>query len=141
MVVTVVDDENPIITPATDIHTSTSHDSRGNCSTTYKVPALVFTDNCPNAVLTWEMTGVTVDSGAGQISTYYPAFNKGVTTIDYTVTDEAGNISTDQITVTVVDDEEPANQGICGDILTVYLDNTGHVEMDTVAAVNCRSKR
>jgi hypothetical protein len=109
MTVTVTDNENPTVTASTDIVTTTSFDSTGNCTVSRAVPNAVNTDNCIVTKLTWVMTGVTTGNslvtGINQVGT--KVFNIGVTTITYTVTDGSGNTSNDFMTVTVTDDENP----------------------------------
>ena len=134
MEVEVLDDEFPIITPSHDQSIGTSHDIDSDCKAAYNVPFLPFTDNCPDAVLTWEMEGATTGFGKGQIGYYSQGFNLGQTHIYYTVTDESGNESYDDFWLTVTDDEKPRDMGICGSTLDVYLDGNGAVEVDTVSA-------
>ncbi len=100
--VTVEDRENPIVTAATD---QTSGTDEGTCTATIAIPDATFTDNCTGAQLRWAMKGATTGNGQGQVGTY--TFNQGETTITYTATDAAGNSSTDQLLVTVTDDEAP----------------------------------
>jgi hypothetical protein len=75
-----------------------------------------FGDNCPGSTISYTLSGATVAlSTSGQVGTY--TFNKGVTTIDYLVTDAAGLTVTGSKTVTVTDNEKPvltpaANQNI-----------------------------
>ena len=134
MYVEVLDDEFPIITLSHDQSIGTSHDIDSDCKAAYNVPFLPFTDNCPDAVLTWEMEGATTGSGKGQVGYYSQGFNLGQTHIYYTVTDESGNESYDDFWLTVTDDEKPRDMGICNSTLDVYLDGNGAVEVDTVSA-------
>jgi len=93
--VTVVDDEDPVITCPADITTGVD---AGNCTAvvTYTIPS--GTDNCPGATTTQtDATGLS--SG--------DAFPVGTTTLEYTVTDAAGNTAVCSFDVTVTDDEDP----------------------------------
>lgn len=88
--------------------------------------AAVYSDPNDNvASLTWVMTGATVASspstGINNISRY--TFNRGLTTVTYTVTDALGLSASCSFTVSVVDNTRPT--ALCQDI-TVTLDiNTG----------------
>jgi hypothetical protein len=61
-------------------------------------------DNCPVTV-TYEITGATTGSGTGDASG--TVFNKGISTVTYTITDESGNSSLCFFDVTVKDKEAP----------------------------------
>ncbi len=106
-VVTVVDDQTPVITCAADV--SVNSDA-GLCGAivTFVEPTVV--DNC----------SVTVAQTAGLASG--SEFPVGVSTVEYTVTDAGGNIVVCDFTITV-EDNEPA-VAVCQDI-TVELDATG----------------
>ena len=62
------------------------------------------TDNCINIVLEVELTGATVYSGNTLNGI---VFNPGLTQVVWTVTDDAGNSSSCEYTVTVKDEEAP----------------------------------
>ncbi len=69
-------------------------------------PSILF-DDCTateDIVLTYTVTGATTASGNGNAHITY---NKGVSTVMYTATDETGNTSTCEYTVTVVDTNGP----------------------------------
>ncbi|MHB1148527.1 MAG: LamG-like jellyroll fold domain-containing protein, partial [Lutibacter sp.] len=108
--VTVTDNENPTVTAASDVVTTTSADSPGNCTVSRAIPDATNADNCSVTKLTWALTGVTSGNspatGINQVGT--KIFNIGVTTITYIVTDGNGRTSTDSMTVTVTDDENPS---------------------------------
>ncbi|WPR71172.1 LamG-like jellyroll fold domain-containing protein [Flavobacterium sp. NG2] len=79
----------------------------GVCTASVVVTNAIFNDNCPGATMTYTLTGATTKSvTGGQVGTY--TFNKGVTTINYTVTDAVGNITTGAKTITVIDNELPS---------------------------------
>lgn len=68
----------------------------------------IYNDNCPNPILSYTTTGATTLSGAGQISGQ--TFNSGFTTVQYTVTDNAGATKACTFVVRV-------NPCVSGDIL------------------------
>ncbi len=88
--------------------------------------AAMYSDPNDNVVtLTWVMTGATTASspsdGINNLTSY--TFNRGLTTVTYTVTDALGLSASCSFTVSVVDNTRPT--AICQDI-TVTLDiNTG----------------
>jgi gliding motility-associated-like protein len=88
--------------------------------------AAMYSDPNDNVVsLTWVMTGATTASspstGINNLTSY--TFNRGLTTVTYTVTDAFGLSASCSFTVSVVDNTRPT--AICQDI-TVTLDiNTG----------------
>ena len=132
MTVTVTDDENPTVTASSDIVSATSFDSAGNCTTDINVPVALTGDNCSIATLTWAMTGATTDSspaaGINQVGVH--SFNIGLTTITYTITDGSGNISTDQMTVTVTDDENPTVTAAADIVSATSFDSAGNCTTD-----------
>ena len=69
-------------------------------------------------LLTWEMTGATVDNsestGINQINEY--EFNEGITIITYTAENQSGNITSCSFTVTIADNQVPRLEAIPGDI-------------------------
>ncbi len=123
--ITITDDIAPDITTSEDVMESTEDDA---CTASVTIEYAVFSDNCDGSTLSWEMTGATVDDGDGQVGTY--TFNKGVTTIKYTVTDAAGNIKTDETEVTVEDNQKP----------TVTCDNPIPVNADEDACTYASSQ-
>ncbi|WP_156877258.1 LamG-like jellyroll fold domain-containing protein [Salinimicrobium terrae] len=100
--VTVTDEEDPKITLGNDIFDTTDP---GQCTASIAIPDAVFSDNCSGEVLSWSLSGVTTGSGSGQVGT--KTFNRGITTITYTVTDETGNFMEAIQKVTVNDNEAP----------------------------------
>ena len=71
-----------------------------------------YSDNCSVTSVTWQLSGATV---AGPVAGSLPAntaFNKGVTTVTYTVADASGNNAVCNFTVNVVDNTPPVWTGI-----------------------------
>jgi hypothetical protein len=99
-----------------------------------KVPATLFdpsySDTCwplDSLTLSWTMTGATTGSGFGTVTNM--AFNVGVTTVTYIVSDPDGNKDSCDFIVTIVD-VTPPNIGIAGcDNITDITDasNCTHV--------------
>ncbi|MBP6976731.1 MAG: HYR domain-containing protein [Lentimicrobiaceae bacterium] len=87
-----------------------------------EVPAIdiedpVYSDNCPDPLLTWIKTGATNGSGTGLVDT--TQFNVGVTYVTYIVTDSTGN--DDSCTfVVIVNDELPPTEFTCPGDTTVF---------------------
>lgn len=106
-IVAAPDNANPTITAPSDINQVADN---GVCTAAVSVPNPTYSDNCSVASLLWEMTGATVDNSAGSginsVGTY--TFNKGTTTITWTVTDAAGNSAQASMNVTVTDDQNPS---------------------------------
>jgi gliding motility-associated-like protein/uncharacterized repeat protein (TIGR01451 family) len=102
--------------------------SQSTCDALITGTEAVFSDPNDNVDrLTWTMTGATVATspatGINQLTSH--TFNRGVTTVTYTVTDALGLSASCSFTVTVNDNTPPV--AICRDI-DVYLDlNTGVV--------------
>jgi hypothetical protein len=105
MTVTVTDDENPTVSADGDVTANTSDDDTGDCDVEIAINDATFGDNCTGSTLAWAFSGATTGSGSGQVVA--ATFNKGVTTITYTVTDAASLTATATMTVTVTDDESP----------------------------------
>lgn len=104
--VTVSDNQNPTITCPANITTNTA---AGVCTASVVTPNPTTGDNCGVTTLTWAMTGATTGTspatGINNVGTF--TFNRGVTTITYTVKDAAGNTTTCSFTVTVNDNQNP----------------------------------
>lgn len=102
--ITVIDAEDPIIAGPFDYY---KQNDIGLCSATIATMDPVLSDNCGSSalVLTWTMTGATIDNGTGPIGTY--TFNLGTTHVVYTVTDASGNTDTWSFDVHVFDFEAP----------------------------------
>jgi autotransporter-associated beta strand protein len=91
--VTVIDDVKPTVTiPSAQFFCYSIAGS-------YTVPSLIATDNCGIASVSYSVSGATIRSGNGSDAS--GAFNVGVSTITWTVTDVHGNISTANTVVTV----------------------------------------
>ncbi|MDZ4824680.1 MAG: HYR domain-containing protein [Flavobacteriales bacterium] len=95
MTVTVVDDENPTITCPANI---TVNNDANSCDAMVTVPAITVFDNCGIATIVNDYTGT--DNATA-------VYSVGTTTVNWTVTDVHGNVSTCSMTVTVVDPELP----------------------------------
>ncbi len=101
-------------------------------ATNVALTAPVYTNNCPMTVRTWTMTGVTTDSSPVtgiQLLTAHD-FNIGITNINYTITDGAGNILNCTFRVTVLPNPPPVitcpttilrnvDPGLCSAAVTV----------------------
>ena len=89
------------------------------------VPHPTYDDNCPDPVLTWEMTGVTTGSSTNTTGeSFVPSpsrFNVGVTFITYTVTDDHGNTVSCTFTVTILAKPE----------ITCHIDISGNTDTGT----------
>lgn len=139
--ITVVDNQVPQVLNAggnKNVHTDLNH-----CfATVTNIDPVYIHDNCPSYVLTYTMTGATTASGPLLANGNSFQFNKGVTTVVYTITDASGNTSsTPPFTVTVTDIQNPtvtcppnvvvnADAGVCyatNVILgnAIYSDNCG----------------
>ncbi|PKO95043.1 MAG: hypothetical protein CVU14_12880, partial [Bacteroidetes bacterium HGW-Bacteroidetes-9] len=84
--------------------------------------APVYSDNCTaiaNISVSWIMTAPTAGSGTGIIPSPFQ-FNVGVTTVTYTATDECGNTTDCQFTVTVTENDIP--EITCSPDVTVDAD-------------------
>jgi gliding motility-associated-like protein len=104
--ITIIDAQLPTVTCPSNISAGTD---AGQCTASVLSPAPVTSDNCAVTKLTWTTTGATTLSspltGINTIGTQ--TFNKGITTVNYVVTDAAGNSSSCSYTVTVNDTENP----------------------------------
>jgi hypothetical protein len=112
--VTIIDVTPPVIdlTKCVDVSDVAAPN---NCS---KIPADLedpdYSDTCwdkADLILSWEMTGATTGTGIGTVTNM--AFNVGVTTVVYTVTDPDNNSASCSFTVTIKD-VTPPNIGIAG---------------------------
>ncbi|MBV5349486.1 HYR domain-containing protein, partial [bacterium] len=104
--VVVTDNEVPSITCPVGVNVGVDS---GTCSRTFIPSSPVYSDNCSVASLTWTMTGATSGSSATTGINLIPStsFNKGTTTVTYTVKDGAGLTNTCQFLVTVTDNILP----------------------------------
>ena len=104
-ILTVVDDDAPTVS-------CVGNQSRGTDATacSYTTVGTEFNptasnDNCGITATTYALSGVTSGSGSNTLAGV--AFNKGVTTVIWQVTDAAGNTGTCSFTVTVIDNDAP----------------------------------
>lgn len=113
--VTVNDTQNPTITCPASIQANTDP---GICAASVVTPNPTIADNCAATVLTWTLSGATTGTSAitGINFVGTRSFNKGVTTVNYTIKDAAGNTATCSFTVTVRDLENPV--AVCSSNIT-----------------------
>jgi hypothetical protein len=91
-VVTVKDNTAPVITAVPSQTFCTN-------GTTYTIPVLTAVDNCSAVITSYTITGATTRSGSTNNAS--GVFNAGVSTINWTVKDAGGNISTSSTSVTI----------------------------------------
>ncbi len=115
-VVTVTDSQQPVLTAPT---------AQFFCyaGSAYTLPVLVATDNCAVASITYTISGATQRSGSGADAS--GAFNPGVSTINWTVTDAHGNTSTAETVVTI-------NSQLSSSIPDVYALNSSTDDKNTI---------
>ncbi len=129
--ITVLDVTPPTLTGCSTDRTLSGVLSGEDCGAMAS-PALAipsFGDNCPDVVISYELSGATV---TGEIAGFVPGstvFLEGVTTVTYIVTDAVGNTVTCSFTVTV------NCLSIAGRIIWEHDDVTG-VNNTTVNAAN-----
>lgn len=117
-VITIEDNEAPIIACPADI---TANTSAGDCFATVSFTMPYTQDNCGIDTVVQTM-------GAPSGS----QFPVGITTIEFTATDVNGNVSTCSFTITVIDNEAPV--AVCQNI-TIQLDEFGDASI-TAAEVD-----
>lgn len=100
--VLVNDSENPTINCPVSL---TVNNDIGSCSAIVNGLSPIPNDNCTVASVTFSLTGATIGSGSNDASG--SIFNLGTTIVSYNVTDAAGNSSSCNFNVTVVDNENP----------------------------------
>ena len=104
--VTVSDNINPTISCPSSMLANVG---AGSCTASVLTTNPVTGDNCSVTKLTWTMTGATTlaspNSGINYVGTQI--FNLGVTTVTYVAKDAAGNLSTCNFTVSVIDTINP----------------------------------
>jgi hypothetical protein len=101
--VTVEDNENPIINC---VGNQVADTNPGTCTYTHSGMAWNATgsDNCTVVSIEYELIGATSGSGTSLDGV---TFNLGVTTVEWTITDNSGNTAQCSYTVTVEDNENP----------------------------------
>src|SRR5262249_16772937 len=77
----------------------------GVCAQVVKGIDATFSDNCSVSSVAYLISGATVGNGTGTAGGQ--TFNKGVSTVCYTATDEVGNTAKCTFTVTVLDQQMP----------------------------------
>ena len=77
----------------------------GVCYALVSTPAVTFGDNCSGPLLSWVMGGASGGSGTGQVGNFN--YGIGQTSINYLVTDAAGNKTAGIAYVTITDNEPP----------------------------------
>ena len=118
--VTVTDATAPVISSCGGSGIVSVNTNPGTCS--YTVNGISWnptaTDNC-SGVLTsnYVLSGATIGSGTGTLNNV--SFNLGFTTVIWTVTDIAGNSSTCQFQVNVIDNQAPSITCVTGGPFTV----------------------
>ncbi|WP_461490662.1 HYR domain-containing protein [Pontibacter sp. HJ8] len=133
VVLTAQDVTAPVLAAAADQAAGTDN---GTCTATIAIPDASFSDNCAGSQISWVMTGATTGNGKGQVGRY--TFNQGVTTITYTATDAAGNTATDQLQVTVTDDDAPVVTVPANMVVQTQPDKCGAVvNYNVTASDNC----
>ena len=105
--VTVVDNQNPIITSCGAVGNQIVVADAGECNFTQTGTGwnATATDNCSVSTIIYTLSGATTGTGS---SLQGVDFNLGVTTVLWTVTDGSGNITTCTFNVTVQDTQLPA---------------------------------
>ncbi len=93
----IYDNQAPAIICPADI---LLHPGPGICQAIVPNADPVWSDNCPNAVLSYTLSGATPGSGPGSVSGMN--FNAGVTEVVYTVTDASGRNASASFTVSVL---------------------------------------
>ncbi len=99
--ITIGETEPPLVDCPGDFETPSEFDS---IFAYFEIPAFDFSDNCTDSVdiqVEWTITGATSGSGTGLIPSPYQ-FNRGISTISYTFTDNCGNQTTCEFNVNVL---------------------------------------
>lgn len=126
-VINVQDTTAPALTVPADVNQGNDTDLCG-AQVTLVASA---TDNCGAVTITNSYNG-----GGADASDFYPV---GTTTVTFWAEDECGNISTDDVDVTINDVQDP--NAVCQD-LTIYLDGNGDAsitpaQVDNGSTDNC----
>ncbi|WP_074780397.1 HYR domain-containing protein [Draconibacterium orientale] len=111
-VTVIVDDLGPQITCPADVSEEIAANECSKTGVTIDPPE--YRDNCPNAELSYVLSGATTGSGMGVVPSYQ-VFNIGVTTVTYTVTDVNNNTAECSFTVTIERLSIPPAVIICPD--------------------------
>ena len=118
-VIKVEDTTPPVISPLSDITVGTGSNS---CSAVLILPSIQATDNCSDNIEVITVTTLgTLNSNGGVVP--FPGLPLGNNVISYIATDECGNSSTYNFTVTVVDNAPPVV--VCDVITSVSLQPDG----------------
>ena len=100
--VTVLDTQLPVISCPANKNVSLA---AGQCTALVTGLGTTIADNCPTTTLSWTLNGATTGTGTGQMSSY--SFNKGSSTVVYTVKDGSNNSSSCSFVVSVNDNQAP----------------------------------
>ncbi|MFN5237469.1 MAG: HYR domain-containing protein, partial [Bacteroidota bacterium] len=104
--VTVNDDDNPTLSCVANQTKGTAAPACNYTSSGTEFNLTASSDNCGITATTYTLGGVTSGTGSNSLSAV--TFNKGATTVQWSVSDAAGNTSTCSFTVTVNDDDNPS---------------------------------
>ena len=113
----------------------------GSCASNITTINPIISDNCAVNNLIWTISGATVDaspiSGINNLNSH--SFNTGTSTVEYTLSDNNGNISTCSFNVVITDGQVPT---VITQDITVQLDATGNVtitaaQVDNGSTDNC----
>ncbi|MGQ8338926.1 HYR domain-containing protein [Sunxiuqinia sp. A32] len=121
--ITVIDTQNPTFTSCpNDVEYLITN---GGCTLVpSNVPDPTFTDNCPDPILKWEMSGATTGSSPtdGQYYVSGETFNVGVTTVTYVVIDANNLTDTCSFDVWIKNLDAPQFSVTCPDPVVVNAD-------------------
>ena len=141
--IVVEDNELPIISDCGVTGSQTVSTDLGTCTYTNTGSGwdVTATDNCTTITVGYTLTGATTGTGTTLDGV---TFNNGTTTVEWTVTDAAGNASTCTYDIVVEDNELPnisdcgvtGSQTVSTDLGTCTYTNTG-AGWDVTATDNC----
>ncbi|MDX2360737.1 MAG: HYR domain-containing protein [Crocinitomicaceae bacterium] len=141
--VVVTDTQLPAITSCGPSGDQTVYANIGTCTYTYSGTGwdALATDNCTVSTIIYTMSGATTGTGT---SLNGVAFNLGITTVTWTVTDGSGNTVTCSFLVTVLDDQSPSilscgatgTQNVSSDLGVCTYTYSG-TAWDATASDNC----
>jgi phosphatidylethanolamine-binding protein (PEBP) family uncharacterized protein len=103
--VTVNDDDAPSVVCPSNIVTTTA---TGICTKNINFAAVSSMDNCAVTATSWTSSGATIIGTTNGASATGITFNKGTSTVTFTVADAAGNTGTCSFDVEVNDEEAPS---------------------------------